>query len=178
MATISHVPDQNEDVEEAMQEYSHLPLPMVAPMMLTDPNLLSEEGACERNYKARCPVGFVVVGSIFGDGERCGPDRTIYSGPCKDRTIKFHKLTNQAKQRWATLCNFQWPCKNCKKDFSQTCPTGWSVPEKEPEGSRVCKASDTYQGPCDSTKNFEGYNDMTKELWSQVCQAYWPCSRT
>lgn len=175
MATISYVPNQQSAVQRAMMAMSSMPLPMAAPMIMTDPNLLSEESACERNYDAKCPVGFVSVGQPFGDGARCGPDLTRYTGPCKDRTIKFVHLTRTAKQHWAMLCNFQWPCLHCEKDFSHPCPAGWSAPEGEPPGSSQCKAPDTYQGPCDSSRNFLGYSSAAKEIWSQVCQAYWPC---
>jgi CPW-WPC domain-containing protein len=118
-------------------------------------------------------MGFVSIGEVFGDGDRCGPDLRIYSGPCKDRTIKFGHLTVRAKQHWARLCGFQWPCQKCKKDYNRACPRDW-YPDLA-EGNTVCRATDKYQGPCDTVKNFMGFNEETKDAWSLECLAPWDC---
>jgi CPW-WPC domain-containing protein len=134
-----------------------------------------QQYACERNYKAECPIGFVQVGEIFSDGERCAADKKKYTGKCDDRTIKFAGLTDRAKQRWADVCGFQWPCRRCKKRFTDPCPVGWSTDLTKGEDSTLCLASAAYVGPCDRRHDFLLMNDESKQEWSLECHAYWPC---
>jgi len=120
-------------------------------------------------------MGFVPVGDVLGDGERCAADLNLYSGPCKDRTIKFVRLTKRAKQHWSRLCGFQWPCQKCKKDYNRPCPRDWDIDPPGDQSSTTCRANDSYEGPCDILKNFAGYNAFTKEEWSLDCLAPWDC---
>ena len=176
MAPLSFAPNPSASaISSALAGMANLPPPVVDPLEVIDPNLMSDEFACERNYNAKCPRGFTPIGNVLGDGPRCGPDRRIYSGPCKDRTIKFARLTVRAKQHWAILCGFSWPCNNCKRDYSKACPREW---DQDPPGdfkSTVCRARESYEGPCDRLKDFQGYNDITKEEWALDCVAYWDC---
>jgi CPW-WPC domain-containing protein len=176
MAPLSFAPNPSASaLSSALAGMANLPPSVVDPLEVIDPNLMSDEFACERNYNAKCPRGFVPIGNVLGDGPRCGPDRRIYSGPCKDRTIKFARLTVRAKQHWAILCGFSWPCNNCKRDYSKACPREW---DQDPPGdfkSTVCRARESYEGPCDRLKDFQGYNDITKEEWALDCVAYWDC---
>ena len=178
MAPLSFVPNPSSAlISSALSGMAVLPPASVDPVNVIDPNLMSDEFACERNYKAQCPRGFVPIGNVFGDGPRCGPDLRIYSGPCKDRTIKFVRLSVRAKQHWARLCGFSWPCNTCKRDYTRACPKEW---DQDPPGdlkSTVCRARPSYEGPCDRVKDFQGYNDRTKEEWSIECVAYWACAR-
>ena len=116
-----------------------------------------------------------MVGNVLGDGPRCAADRSKYSGPCADRPIKFGKLTTRAKIHWCMLCNFQWPCQHCEKDFSRPCPIDFK-PEKSPETDRtICSAEDAYEGPCERQIDFGMFNSFTKNEWSEECLAFWPC---
>jgi CPW-WPC domain-containing protein len=116
------------------------------------------------------------VGDIFGDGARCAADRSKYNGKCKDRAIKFVRLTKRAKRRWGDLCGFQWPCRHCERRYSEPCPLGWVTDLSKGPKTTFCTAPPDYTGPCDST-DFLWFNDKAKEEWSSECEAYWPCEQ-
>ena len=116
-----------------------------------------------------------MVDEVFGDGARCAANRSLYTGKCQDRTIKFVRLTKRAKKRWGSLCGFQWPCRRCQRNYSDPCPVGWNTDLTKGVNSTLCVASSDYTGPCDST-DFLLFNIAGKEEWSSECQAYWPCA--
>ena len=112
---------------------------------------------------------------MLGDGPRCAADRSKYTGPCADRPIKMVQLSTRAKIHWTMLCNFQWPCKHCEKNYRPVCPSGWDQDMSLGPDSTVCIAQNDYVGPCERRVDFALFNSFTKEEWSQECIAYWPC---
>ena len=115
------------------------------------------------------------MGEVFGDGVRCAADKSKYTGRCADRTIRFVGLTVRAKQHWSMLCGFQWPCRRCQKNLAEPCPVDWVTDLSKGANSTLCKAPDSYQGPCNSTRDFALFTPQAKLDWSEDCLAYWPC---
>lgn len=122
-------------------------------------------------------MGFVLVGNVLGDGARCAADRSKYRGRCVDRPIKFVRLSRRGKIHWSMLCNFQWPCENCIKNYDELCPVGWLRDISLGPDATVCAATPSYEGPCKKQEDFGLYNSATKDEWSQECLAYWPCKQ-
>ena len=117
-----------------------------------------------------------MVGDVYGDGVRCAADLAKYQGRCKDRPIKFVRLTKRAKQHWSILCGFQWPCRECERDFTDPCPMGWNLDLSDSAVRTVCVAPPLgYEGPCESRANFAGLTHAAKREWSEECSVYWPC---
>ena len=73
-----------------------LPTPLI-PGNDLDPNLLSSLDSCDRDYST-CPSGFVSIGAIYGAGNHCGADRSVYFGPCGGRSGRFFKIQKQSQR--------------------------------------------------------------------------------
>lgn len=68
------------------------------------------ELACDRDYKALCPMGFVSIGAVHGGKEEYCVASSLYEGPCRSDAYVFESMTPRAKARWSSLCHAFWPC--------------------------------------------------------------------
>lgn len=142
----------------ALQSTMSTPL---MPGSTMDPNLLSSARSCDRDYST-CPVGFVMIGPIYGLNNYCGADRAAYFGPCGNDPVDFTHFSFEAKQRWAEFCNTFWPCIVCPRNYSG-CPKRW-----RPVGSHC-------RGPKGELEIFSIFSDFAKDVWSQATGYYWSC---
>ena len=101
------------------------------------------EAACDRDYGAPCPLGWLDAGS----GGICSPPLG-YDGPCV--SIDVRGLSAFGKMRAAAECEAVFPCSaGCTADYSKPCP-GDSVETEE----GPCVAPATYDGPCVGSRDF------------------------
>ena len=130
-----------------------------------DPDLSGDGLFCDRDYSQLCPDGFAGVG-----GGLCAP-LSSYEGPCAGEARSLGGLPVAAKERWSAQCAAAWPCKECMRDFSATCPQGWLVDA----AGATCSPAAGYAGPCSGPISFAGYNaDMLRDF-SSSCGAFWAC---
>lgn len=130
-----------------------------------NPDLSGDLLFCDRDYSQLCPAGFAEVG-----GGLCAP-LSSYEGPCAGGSRSFGGLPLAAKERWSAQCAAAWPCKECARDFSATCPQGWSVDA----AGVTCSPSAGYAGPCSGPISFAGYNANMLSDFSSSCGAFWAC---
>ena len=79
--------------------------------------VIDEASHCDADFSQACPTGFVAGAS------GCVPT-SAYQGPCASEVRSFDGLSDAAKARWSSLCLAQWPCVECDRDFSASCPKG------------------------------------------------------
>mmetsp|Transcript_8898 Transcript_8898/g.24650 ORF Transcript_8898/g.24650 Transcript_8898/m.24650 type:complete len:289 (+) Transcript_8898:81-947(+) len=115
------------------------------------------DAACERNYTAPCPSGWL----HRGDGVCEAPP--LYSGSCQ----KLSRMYGHAyKREFENRCGAQWPCaRSCVRDLSVLCPTGWLTNNDD-----VCEAASSYTGPCLPFADLSSFTDIDKETFADLCQ--------
>ena len=124
------------------------------------------EAACDRDYGAPCPLGWLDAGS----GGICSPPLG-YDGPCV--SIDVRGLSAFGKMRAAAECEAVFPCAaGCTADYSKPCPGDWVETEEGP-----CVAPATYDGPCVGSKDFSRMGAHGKAGFATVCGVQWPCRR-
>ena len=124
------------------------------------------EAACERDYGAPCPLGWVDA----GDGGTCSAPLG-YDGPCL--SLDLRGLPADEKMRAAAQCDAVFPCvAGCTADYSKPCPGDWVETE---EGS--CVAPMTYIGPCVGRMDFRRMGAHGKAAFANSCGVRWPCRR-
>ena len=170
-------PAPNSAAEEAsalVSALSRVPGPS-APYMRDrfDPHPVGDVSACDRAYHEDCPSRFVAIGAVLeGTATYCAADST-YAGPCDD-IYDFSSYTAQGKVRWSRMCQVNWPCIHCERDFSSPCPRGWA----HTDGERTCAPTDAYAGGCNEPEDFSYYTTEMLMEWSSGCGAFWECAST
>ena len=171
-APVADVP-ANSAAEEAsalVAQLSRLPAPD-APYARSriDPHPTGDVAACDRDYALECPSGFVGVGAILGGSSKyCAPG-SAYGGPCDGDVFDFSTYTVQGKARWSLMCQANWPCIQCERDYSAPCPRGWT----KSGGERTCVPGESYAGSCKGAVDFSFYNSEMLSQWSASCGAFW-----
>lgn len=130
---------------------------------LIDPAAFETVSSCDRDTAA-CPAGFA------SEGGACVAT-SAYRGPCAAEAHDFSAMSAAAKSRWQSQCEAFFPCKSCTRDYSQSCPMGWSTGA---DGSS-CTPGASYTGSCGAT-NFAEYNAAMLKAWSDNCGAQWSCA--
>ena len=124
------------------------------------------EAACERDYGAPCPLGWLDA----GNGGTCSPPLG-YDGPCA--SIDVRGSSAFGKMRAAAECEAVFPCSaGCTADYSKLCPGEWLEAEEGP-----CVAPATYDGPCVGSRDFSHMGTHGKAAFAAVCGVQWPCRR-
>ena len=124
------------------------------------------EAACERDYGAPCPLGWLDA----GNGGTCSPPLG-YDGPCA--SIDVRGPSAFGKMRAAAECEAVFPCSaGCTADYSKLCPGEWLETEEGP-----CVAPATYDGPCVGSRDFRHMGTHGKAAFATVCGVQWPCRR-
>jgi CPW-WPC domain-containing protein len=139
------------------------PPPRNAVSSLYDPASTEVESSCDRDYTAKCPLGFA------SSGTSCAP--TTYQGPCSGESYDFSSWPVKSKVRFSSQCGAFFPCRTCTRDYSKTCPNGF-----QSTGGSKCGSTATYTGPCTGEADFSSFNSAMLAQWSQNCGAYWPCA--
>ena len=150
---------------ELIRGLSQVPAPTGLQTVRVDPPSPYGAAACDRDYKAKCPRGFVMLGQT----EKCvaGPR---YVGPCSSEAYVFSAMSDAAKSRWSDQCFAFWPCVVCDRDHSR-CPVGWV----SASDGVSCSSPAEYTGSCKGTTSFANYNKEMLDQWSSKCGAFWPC---
>lgn len=131
---------------------------------LIDPAAFETVSSCDRDYSSGvCPSGFA------SEGGACVAT-AAYRGPCASEAHDFSTMSSAAKARWQSQCESFFPCKSCTRDYSQTCPMGWTS-----DASGSCSPGASYTGTCGTT-NFSEYNAAMLKTWSDNCGAQWSCA--
>ncbi|KAL8435661.1 hypothetical protein ACSSS7_002322 [Eimeria intestinalis] len=117
------------------------------------------------DYSQPCPVGWneELNGKCRADDatSQCDQKISIADDPT-------------AKAAWEGACRVRWPCRKqaCVKDFSVNCPAEWAD-----MGSGLCKAPNTYRGPCPpkiDLSAYKGKSDLKRALEAR-CDVTWLC---
>ena len=99
----------------------------MASRSFVDPRADADPDSCERDYSVPCPAGFVNVGAVKGADEEYCAASPEYDGPCSSEGHKLAKMSSKARARWSRMCEANWPCKTCERDYGDVCPSGWSM---------------------------------------------------
>ena len=155
-----------------MTELDRLPAPS-APYMRdrVDPHPVGDVLACDRAYHEECPSQFVSIGAVLGGAATYCAASSTYTGPCDD-IYDFSTYTAQGKARWSRMCQANWPCVRCERDFSSPCPQGWT----HIDGQRTCVPTEAYAGHWKEPVDFSYYTSGMLLEWSSVCGAFWECA--
>merc|ERR1712039_1005920 len=78
---------------------------------------LTKPWSCDRDYSAKCPAGFMIVGPIQGGTQQYCAAGTRYNGPCDSEAYNFDSMSSSAKERWSELCLAFWPCIRCSRNY-------------------------------------------------------------
>lgn len=156
------------EASNILRAFAQIPAPKLQSRDVAEPAIPLV--ACDRDYSALCPDGFVRIGAVKDDSEEYCAGASDYTGPC-DGAYAFGGMSLSAKSRWSDMCLSFWPCKRCMRDVQTPCPQGW---HQESQGG-VCRPSPEYEGPCDAPVDFGSYNAAMRDRWSSQCGAYWAC---
>jgi len=129
--------------------------------------LESSQGLCERNWVAKCPDGWLLV----GDDLCLAP--TAYGGACK-RLLSLSGKGMAERQQIAEDCQSPWPCSDScieGREYSNLCPEGWV----ENSAGGFCDAPLGVETKCATSYNFAKMNIQTKQELAQTCSFNWKC---
>ncbi|CAD7928116.1 unnamed protein product [Amoebophrya sp. A25] len=148
---------------------------------------------CTRNYSRNCPEGW---NDTDGAGN-CWPPPS-YQGPCENIQVRGGESVSE-KEAHSHRCRVKWPCvpgsiprSNARgdpivrrpQDFSQICPSNWVIIKKggalegADKPSYVCKAPESYTGPCFPVQNLKDLTPSERRQWSEICKERWPEKRS
>ncbi|OEH74015.1 cpw-wpc domain-containing protein [Cyclospora cayetanensis] len=117
------------------------------------------------DYSQPCPLGWHA-----GNNAECTTADSALQ--CDEKITASADST--AKAKWEKTCGVRWPCKKtkCVKDYDAKCPALWSEAE-----SGVCRAPNTYQGPCPATVDLAAYQGKAhmKRMFEKRCGVSWIC---
>ncbi|SCN12564.1 CPW-WPC family protein, putative [Plasmodium malariae] len=118
-------------------------------------------GNSERDYLKECPENWTYTGKN-------------YSGGCS-KTMDFGAFTQNEKEEFSSACKVVWPCKeeSCERDYSITCPKGWSYNTKKD----ICSGSKEFEGLI-SKEEMELISHMSNHQRVAFSSKYgipWPC---
>ncbi|SBT34298.1 CPW-WPC family protein, putative [Plasmodium ovale wallikeri] len=119
--------------------------------------------ACEKNYDELCPNLWQSVNE-----NECAPSE-YYNGNCKENYI-FKNRNVEEKKLFEKLCDVSYSClKQCKRDYSYTCPIGWK------ETLSYCLAPPSYKHSCNKLIK-KNMNQKEKIEIGKKCNVFWPCA--
>ncbi|CAD7927669.1 unnamed protein product [Amoebophrya sp. A120] len=152
---------------------------------ITTTFLAGDPAHCTRDYDHHCPEGWF---DTDGRGN-CWPPHS-YQGPCQNLFVGSNSSVSE-KETHSHRCRVKWPCvpgsvpKNDAKglpkvqraeDFGHICPDGWVLMKKgsAERPSYVCKAPETYAGPCFPVQNLKDLTPSERKVWGRLCHERWP----
>eukprot|EP00915_Cephaloidophora_sp_WS-2016_P007002 GHVH01009445.1.p1 GENE.GHVH01009445.1~~GHVH01009445.1.p1 ORF type:complete len:792 (+),score=97.19 GHVH01009445.1:82-2457(+) len=128
---------------------------------------LSSSIACDRAWYLPCPRYW----SVSADGATCvNPD------PDDECAAMEVPRTPRSKATEAERCHVKWPCKSecvargLLTDWQPPAPLGWVLSD---DGRY--RADGSYRGPCVDSVDLSDHTVWMKSLWSDLCDAPWPC---
>merc|ERR550514_632985 len=97
----------------------------------------------------------------------CGPPASSLCGE-----LDLLGATPEELAAVAYSCDAEWPCNDaCIRDYSRTCPSGWS------EFSGACTAPAAYKllgTGCSPVLSTESFSSLDKARWAARCKVEWP----
>ncbi|KYN98679.1 CPW-WPC family protein [Plasmodium gaboni] len=155
-----------------------------AHIMILEPMNAKEKSSIARD----CKVNWSCINESCGNGERdylreC-PENWTYNGTCEapenysggcNKSMDFDAFTENEKEQFSSSCKVVWPCKeeSCERDYSITCPKGWSYNVKED----MCMGSNELSGII-SKEEIEAISHMSYHQRIAFSTKYgipWPC---
>ncbi|SCP04370.1 CPW-WPC family protein, putative [Plasmodium ovale] len=123
-------------------------------------------GNGERNYTKDCPEHWIYTG-------KCEAPEN-YSGGCSHK-MDFGALSQSEKEEFSSACKAVWPCKeeSCERDYSITCPKGWSYNVHRD----MCSTNREFKGLI-SEQEMESISHMSYHQRIAFSSKYgiaWPC---
>ncbi|GAW80813.1 CPW-WPC family protein [Plasmodium gonderi] len=123
-------------------------------------------GNSERDYSKDCPESWTYTG-------KCEAPKN-YSGGC-NKTMDFGAFTQNEKEEFSSACKAVWPCKDtsCERDYSITCPKGWSYNTNKD----ICSSNQEFEGII-SKEEMDAISNMSyhqRIAFSTKYEIAWPC---
>lgn len=163
--------EQSDEASQIIKGLASVPAPESPfPKLRIDPKPDLGVESCDRDFNIACPRDFVNIGQVKGGEIDYCSANSRYQGPCANEAYTFQQMSRQAKARWANMCQADWPCVRCDRDYRAVCPQSWKR-----EGQLSCSPLPDYMGPCRGAVDFTSFNVQMLEHWSASCGAHWAC---